>query len=140
MTVTLEELQTYVDKEAVFHLKQEDGSLKEVTGTIRAATTAGVPYKEKGKSNLELTTVDQIEEIDYAPAKAKAVTQKKLKPIEFGQARQHLVDRHGVEMTWAKEADEKAALEYHLTLDHSNLGHLHEVPKVKDEREAALES
>lgn len=149
MSVTLEQLQPFIDKEAIFHLIQEDGSTKEVTGTIKAATVAGVPYKEKGKAGLELTTVDKFYEIDYAPVKAKPVTQKKLNPIDFGQARQHLVDRHGVELSWAKDADEKAAFEYHAGLDHSNLGHSHytaeelEAKKAKkaepaDEREAAL--
>ena len=150
MSVTLEQLQAFIDKEAIFHLIQEDGSTKEVTGTIKAATVAGVPFKEKGKPGLELTTVDKFYEIDYAPVKAKAVTQKKLNPIEFGQARQHLVDRHGVELTWAKDADEKDAFAYHQGLDHSNLGHTHytaeemEAKKKKaaekDEREQALES
>lgn len=137
MSVTLEQLQSFVDKEAVFHVVQEDGSLKEITGTIKAATVAGVPYKEKGKSGLDLVTVDKIEEIAYAPVKPKPVTQKKLKPIELGNARQHLLDRHGVELSWGKEADENAAFEYHQTLDHSNLGHVHVDPKA-DEREQAL--
>lgn len=135
MSVAVEDLQPFVEKEAILHLIQEDGTLKEVTGTIKAATVAGVPFKTKGKSGLDLLTVEQIEEIDYAPIKPKPVTQKKLKPIEFGQARQHLIDRHGVELSWAKEADEKSAFEYHKTLDHSNLGHRHE---VADEREQAL--
>lgn len=142
MSVSLDDLQPFVNKEAVFHLVQDDGSLKEVTGTIKAATVAGVPFKEKGKPGLELTTADKIEEIDYAPTKPKPVTQKKIKPVEYGNARQHLVDRHGVELAWAKEADEKSAFEYHKTLDHSNLGHVHVAPEAekKDEREAALES
>jgi hypothetical protein len=138
MSVTLEQLQPFIDKEAILHVVQDDGTLKEITGTIKAATVAGVPFKEKGKPGLELTTVDKIEEIDYAPVKAKAVTQKKLKPIEFGQARQHLVDRHGVELSWAKDADEKTAFDYHATLDHTNLGHVHVVEEKKDEREQAL--
>lgn len=125
MSVTLEDLQPFVDKEAIFHLIQEDGSTKEITGTIKAATVAGVPYKEKGKAGLELTTVDKFYEIDYAPVKAKSVTQKKLNPVEFGQARQHLIDRHGVQLSWAKDATEKDAFEWHNNLDHSDLGHSH---------------
>lgn len=142
MSVTLEALQPFVDKEAIVHLKQDDGSLKEVTGTIKMATVAGVAFKQKGKSGVELIdSVDKIEEIDYAPVKQKSVSQKKIKPIEFGQARQHLVDRHGVELSWGKDAEEKAAFDYHAGLDHSNLGHVHVAPedKPKDEREQALE-
>lgn len=140
MSVTLEQLQQFINKEAVFHLIQEDGSLQEVTGTIKAASVAGVPFKVKGKSGLEFSTVDKFHEIDYAPVKAKAVTQKKLNPIEFGQARQHLVDRHGVELSWAKEADEKSAFEYHENLDHSNLGHTHYTPEEVAERKSKAAS
>lgn len=140
MSVNVEELQPYVGKEAILHLVQEDGSLKEVTGTIKAATVAGVPFKPKGKAGLELLTVEQIEEVSYAPIKDKAVSQKKLKPIEFGAARQHLVDRHGVTLSWAKDADEKTAFEYHEGLDHEDLGHRHEkeTEKPKDELDSAL--
>lgn len=134
MPVTLAEVQQYSDKDVLVHLVQEDQSLKETTGKIMVATEAGIGFKEKGKASAELLTLSQIEEIAPAPAKAKPVVQKKLKPIEMGQARQHLIDRHGVELKWAKEADEKAAFEYHATLDHSNLGHVH-VEKDKDESE-----
>lgn len=134
MSITIEDLQPYVEKEAIIHMVQEDGSLKEITATIKAATVAGIAYKEKGKSGLELIpTPAGIEEIDFAPLKPKPIVQKKLKPIEFGTARQHLVDRHGVELSWAKDADEKAAYDYHNGLDHSNLGHKHEVPDEKKE-------
>lgn len=128
MSVTLDDLQPYIKKEAVIHLQQEDGSLKETIVTIQAATVAGVVYKEKGRSNIELTEVAKIEEISAAPVKPKPVQQKKLKPIEFGQARQHLLDKHGVLLTWAKEADEQAAFDYHATLDHTDLGHVHVTP------------
>lgn len=146
MSVTLEDLQPFVDKEAIFHLIKDDGSTDEITGTIKAATVAGVPYKVKGKAGLELTTVDKFYEITYAPIKEKAVSQKKINPIEFGQARQHLVDRHGVELSWAKDASEKDAFEWHASLDHSNLGHAHytqaelDEKKKKADEKAAVES
>ena len=136
MSVSLEDLQQYIKKEAVLHIVQEDGSLKEITGTIQAATVAGVVYKEKGRSNIELTEVSKIEEITAAPVKPRPVQQKKLKPIEFGQARQHLLDRHGVTLSWGKEADEQAAFDYHKTLDHSDLGHVHVEPEAEGTPEA----
>jgi hypothetical protein len=143
MTTTIESLQKYIGKEVIVHLVQDDNSAKEFTGRIEAATVAGIVFKEKGKSGMQLIeSPAKIYEIDFAPVKQKAVVQKKLVPVEFGQARQHLVDRHGVELQWAKDADEKAAFEYHEGLDHTNLGHKHEAKdeKAKDEREQALES
>ena len=47
-----------------------------------------------------------------------------------------LIGGPGVEVSWAQDADEKAAVEYHNGLDHSNLGHTHVAEK--DERETAL--
>jgi hypothetical protein len=132
---TLEEVQQYTDKDVLIHLVQPDSSLKETTGKIMVATEAGIGFKEKGKASAELLTLSQIEEIAPAPAKVKSVVQKKIKPIEMGQARQHLIDRHGVELSWGKEADEKAAFEYHAGLDHSNLGHIHVEPKEKSNSE-----
>ena len=125
MSVKLEDLQKHIKKESILHILQEDGSLKEITATIQAATVAGVVFKEKGRSTIELTEADKIEEITAAPVKPRPVQQKKLKPIEFGQARQHLIDRHGVQLSWAKDADEQAALDYHAGLDHTDLGHVH---------------
>lgn len=144
MTETIETLQKYVGKEVIVHIIEgDDNTATERTGKIEAATVAGIVFKEKGKSGLHLIpSPDKIYEIDFAPTKPKSVTQKVLVPVEFGQARQHLLDRHGIELQWAKDADEKAAFEWHETLDHSNLGHRHEKKedKPKDEREQALES
>lgn len=126
MTVSTQSLTELTGKSVTITLA-EGGT---VEGKIEAASEAGIAFKEKGKGKLDLYMPDQISGVEVAPEKPKAVTQKKLKPIELGQARQHLLDRHGVTLTWAKDADEKAAFEYHQGLDHSDLGHKHE---AKDE-------
>jgi hypothetical protein len=138
MGVTIEELQPLIDKDAIVHIIQPDGSIQEVEGRIKAATIAGVPFKPKGKSGVGLLTVDQIEEASLAPVKPKSVLQKKLKPIADGQMRQHLADRHGISLKWCREATEEQAVEYHNTLDHADLGHKHVEPKADDERQEAL--
>lgn len=137
MAVAVTELQKLVDKDVVLHLIQEDGSLKEVEGKIKAASAAGVPFKPKGKADVELLFADQIEEASAAPTKPKSITQKKLKPIIEGQMRQHLADRHGIEISWCRDATEKDAVEFHNSIDHSKLGHIH-VAESKDERQEAL--
>lgn len=142
MTAVIEEIIANQGKRVVIHLVEADGSLREVEGKIEAASEAGFAFKEKGKSSLDLYEPDRVEEIRVAPAKPKSVLQKKLKPIELGQARQHLADRHGVSMAWLKENTEEAAFQYHQGLDHSDLGHRHEEVKTatKTERDEALES
>ena len=137
MTVAVAELEANIGKQVVLHLKQEDGSLKELEGKLEAASAAGLAFKEKGKSNLDLYMPDQVESLQAAPDKPKSVSQKKIKPIVEGQARQHLLDRHGVPLDWAKKASEKEAFEYHKNLDHSNLGHVHVEPEQTD-RDKAL--
>lgn len=143
MSVTVEELQPFVEKEVVLHKIKEDGSMEQLIGTIKAATIAGVPFKTKGKAGIDLIQVKDIEEVALAPSKEKSVTQKKLAIVEMGNARQHLIDRHGVELSWAKNASEKEAFDWHATLDHTNLGHVHvdktkDKDESKDEREQAL--
>lgn len=137
MTVAVAELEANINKSVILHVKQEDGSLKELEGKIEAASEAGLAFKEKGKSNLDLYLPGQVESLQAAPDKPKPVSQKKLKPITLGQARQHLLDRHGVPLDWAKQNSEEAAFEYHKTLDHANLGHVHVEPE-QTERDKAL--
>jgi hypothetical protein len=137
MPATLAQVQEFKDKEAVLHLIQDDDTLKEVTGTIKVATEVGIGFKEKGKASSELLQLSQIEEIGAAPVKEKSITQKKLQPIEMGQGRQHLLDRHGVELAWAKSASEKDAFDWHEGLDHSNLGHKHVAKEASSEAETS---
>lgn len=140
MSVTAEELSEYVNKRVILHVIQNDGSTQEIEGKVEAASEAGMAFKEKGKSSLELYMPGQIAEIQRAPEKPKQVIRKRVNPVQLGQARQHLVDRHGVPISWAKDNTEEAAFEYHEQLDHSDLGHKHEVAKSKEnaEREQAL--
>lgn len=137
MSTTVSDLSEWVDKQVILHLKKEDGSLEEVEGLVEAASEAGMAFKRKGKGGLALIMPDEIEEIQAAPEKPKALTVKKMQPIKEGQARQHLLTYHGVPLDWAKGTDEKAAFQYHLELDHSNLGHKH-VEKTETERDKAL--
>lgn len=141
MTVALEELEANAGKEVVLHVLKGDNQMEELTGTIKKATVAGVAFKPKGKSDLQLLTVDQIEEIQAAPSKPKSVTQKKIDLVPEGGMRQHLADRHGIELKWCKEATEAQAVEFHNSIDHSVLGHVHvdkKSEKANKERAAAL--
>lgn len=139
MSVSVEDLVKHTEKDVIVHLIQEDGSLNEVEGKIKAASEAGVAFKPKGKSGVDLLMVAQIEEIAAAPTKPKNVTQKKIKPVPEGGMRQHLADRHGISLKWCKDNTEEAAVEFHNTLDHTDLGHLHVEPKAEEtERQDAL--
>jgi hypothetical protein len=133
MTATLEQVQAFVEKESVVHLIQEDNTLKEVTGTIKVANEVGIGFKEKGKSGIELLDLSRIEEIGAAPSKPKTVSKKKLLPVADEAVRQHLADRHGIELKWCREATDAQAVEFHNSIDHANLGHDHTKAESKDE-------
>lgn len=139
MSVAVQELTGFQGKRVVLHVIAEDGSVTEVEGKIEAASEAGVAFKEKGKSGLELYIPEQIESIQPAPDRPKAVARKKMKPVARGAVRQHLLDRHGVQLSWAKAANEDDAFAYHESLDHTDLGHHHVEPEEQtSEREQAL--
>jgi len=130
--VSLESLQPLVDKEAVLHIIQDDGSTVETPGVIMAATPAGVPFKPKGKANVELLTIERIYEASAAPNKPKSISQKKLKPITSGGMRSHLADRHGVSLAWCRENTEEAAMSFHDSMDHDDIGHKHVAEPAKE--------
>lgn len=140
MSVSIEEIQNFVGKDVILHVALPDGKQDEREGVIKMATSAGIVFRPRGSSNVELVQPGDAVEVALAPAKIKPVVRKRLDPIELGKARQHLVDRHGVDMDWAKNANEQEAFDYHKNLDHSKLGHFHEVKPEKPatERDEAL--
>lgn len=140
MSVNAEELKRYLNKKVTLHTIEAGGSIKEREGKVDAASEFGVAFKEKGKASVDLYEVAQIEEISAAPETPKKIRQKKLKPIEDGQVRQHLVDRHGMPVSKANELDEKQATELHDRIDHSDLGHRHEASEATSQEKAIAEA
>lgn len=106
---------------------------EELEGTLEAVAGEMVMFKQKGKTSPTLIETSKIDNIDHAPEKAKNLTARKLKPIDFGQARAHLLDRHGMTLAQVNEMSEKDALALHEQIDHDGLGHVHEAaPKPED--------
>lgn len=117
-------------------------SAVEVEGLAQSANELGILIKPKGKVQLELIPADEIEEVSYAPEKAKALKAKTLKPVEYGQARTHLLERHGVDLEWANAVTEQEAFDYHKSLDHEELklGHVHGDKSASPASEAIAEA
>jgi len=101
---------------------------EEIEGTVEASNEMGVLIKPKGKSQLLLIEVAEIDHIDFVESKLKELTRKVLKPVEFGQARNHLLERHAYSLASVNKLTEKEAFEFHATIDHEgdDLGHTHE--------------
>lgn len=145
MSVSAEELEQYNGKRVVVtkNLKEpnEKGELAvEIEGTVEAANALGLMVKPKGRVNLELIELADIEAVAFAPEKLTPIKQKVLKLVTHGEARKHLAERHGIDLEWINANSEAAALEYHNSLDHTNLGHRHEAKDKAPAAEAVAES
>jgi hypothetical protein len=114
---------------------------EEIEGTALAANTMGVLLKPKGTTQAILIEIGNIEEINLAPEKPKKLVVRWLKDVEYGNARQHLVSSHGYQISKVEAMAEDAALEFHNTLDHSDLAHRHgEKPAKASESNGTAEA
>lgn len=102
-------------------------SAVELEGTLEAANASGVMFKPKGQVKPDIINASEIEDIRLAPEKAKKITAKVLKPIQLGQARSHLLERHGLTLSEVNGLSEEDAFKYHEGIDHkeADLGHVH---------------
>ena len=127
-----EQLAEFKDKKVVVtrnlaEPNEKGESAVEVEGTVQIGNALGLLIKPKGKTNFELIPAAEIEEITLAKESNKAIKRSKLQPVKLGQARRHLLERHGVQLAWVNSVTEEQALEYHNSLDHEDLdlGHVH---------------
>lgn len=106
---------------------------------IEKAKAGAIIIKRKGKSSVELFTDDEVHSVELAPVEEKEVKARKLKPVELGGARQHLVDRHAYTVKSVNELTEQACFDFHEGIDHKadDLGHFHEA-KDESKRDEAI--
>lgn len=123
----------FVDKKVTF-VRNEAGKTEaeECEGTVIAVNGGIVMFKPKGKTTPTLVPEGEIENMSLAEDKAKTLARKVLKPVELGQARNHLLERHGFTLKQVNDLTEQQAYDTHLQIDHvaADLGHEHgEKPK-----------
>jgi hypothetical protein len=121
----------------------EGNTAEELEGTLVAVAAEAVMFKPKGKTSAQLIEVKDLESVNHADAGVRKLTRKTLKIVEFGQARNHLLERHGLTLTVVNEMTEQAAYDSHAGIDHvaSDLGHVHGVKtKAEDKAESAESS
>lgn len=138
--MSVENIEQYEGKKIVVVYNKGDEAV-EVEGTAQAANSVGILLKPKGKTTIDIIELAQIESVRYVADKPKSLAAKVLKPVEFGQARNHLLERHGYTLTQINDMDEQAAFDAHNAIDHkaSDLGHVHG-DKNKTERAEAVEA
>jgi hypothetical protein len=144
-TVVEKDLSEYTGKKVIVtvNLKEanEKGELaEEREGKAESANALGILFKPKGRTGLELIEIGDIEDVRLAPETDKKLTRRQLKIVELGQAKAHLLDRHGLTLAEVNGLDEEQAFTYHESLDHEalDLGHVH-TDKDAEDRAKELE-
>jgi hypothetical protein len=99
----------------------------------------GILLKPKGRQNVELIEIEQIEDVRFAPEKPKDLKAQRMDETKYGAARKHLLDRHAGRLDKVNKLSEEDALKAHADTDHSNLGHFHGPKPEKSEGETASE-
>lgn len=112
----------------------------EIECTVEVGNQHGLLVKPKGKVQLELIPASEIEpgSIRLTEGSSAKLSRSKLQIVKLGQARRHLLERHGVTLEWVNKTTEQQAFEYHAGLDHEelDLGHVHVEKKDKDAGDA----
>lgn len=108
---------------------------EEIEGTAVTANELGILLKPRGKTALELIEAGTIEQVVLAPEKPSEIKARALQPVADGQVRQHLADRHGLDLSQVNALTEEDAAEYHKSLVHDKTAsaHHHEA-KPKDSK------
>lgn len=139
MSVTATDLAEFVGKKVtlVHNLDKPNESgetAEELEGTLVASAGDAIMFKPKGKTNATLIDIAAIESVTYSQEKAKALTRKALKPVKYGQARAHLLERHAATLADVNAMSEKDAFDKHEAIDHeaSDLGHTHKASDKDD--------
>jgi hypothetical protein len=136
MTIDTATLPALADKDVLLVLK---ANVEEtIEGTVAGASEHGIAFKRKGRRDLELITVDQVESIEKAPTKPTKISQRKTLPVALERVRSHLANDHGIGLAWLNQASNEDALAFHATIDHADLAHNHE--KVEGEAAPAAEA
>jgi hypothetical protein len=134
MSVDPNILAQYAGKNVIIKLSGEYAE-SSGEGKVEAASIKGVAFKPKGKGTVIVLPSD-VEAIEAAPL-VKKITRKSMLPVSFENVRQHLVDRHGYKVGDIETMTPEGALEFHATLEHTELGHDHKKEPAQVEQAAA---
>jgi hypothetical protein len=127
-------------------VKARDGDAAEFEweGTVIAASPIAILVKPRGAMLAELVQAENIIDLEVLANPNAKLILRKIRILKPHEVRQHLVDRHGESWDNVERMNDIAAFEFHNSLDHSNLGHIHEDKKqtarAKSIAEQAIEA
>lgn len=139
MTETTVDYTQYIGKRVILSIPDDEGVLTEQEVTIQSANASALLVKPKGKTQFEIVDPSDVADVSLAPTATKKLKAKRVNPVELGQARSHLLERHGAKLAEVNELDEDQAFAAHETIDHAagDLGHFHAPkPEGKTDSEA----
>jgi hypothetical protein len=127
MAYEARDLQQYAGARVLVVVNKKDGTSTEVEGLVDTVSAVALLIKPKGRTNLVIVEVGEIEEITLAPQKEKPLKSKRLAPVKFGNARQHLLSGHAETLENVNSMTEEEAWNHHDKIDHveDDLGHWH---------------
>lgn len=116
--------------------KKSPTGVIDIEGTVLAAEQTGVVLQTtKGVEIFELAQI--YEAVSVAPT--RKLVRRKLSALPDSQARQHLIDRHGMPVDLVRSLTAEQAGNVHRQVNHSNLGHMHTEPKVTQADDVEIE-
>lgn len=124
----------YIGKRVDLELNDE-GEVHNLTGTIESANSLGFVFKPFGSPKVALYETSQIEGLSLAEQKEPVLKARRLNPVDMGNVKRHLVDRHGYPLEDINEMKADEALRFHEEdVDHSPLSHYHAEAPAKEEK------
>lgn len=124
----------YIGKRVDLELNDE-GEVLNLTGTIESANSLGFVFKPFGSPKVALYETAQVEDIGLAEQKEPVLKARRLNPVDMGNVKRHLVDRHGYPLADINEMKADDALKFHNEdVDHGALSHYHAEAPVKEDK------
>ena len=112
-------------------IEVKDGlTLIDVSGKITGTNPKGQVFlfKPRSQRTTHMLQAGHVEKLELAgSATLRPIGQKSLRPLSVQNARRHLVDFHGWARSAVNEMSEELALQKHEEIDHSDLGHNHDL-------------
>ena len=126
-TNTIDLSQYHGKKVRIVAAPEGEGDAVELEGTAESATAAGILFRGKGKTKKDIIEPERIIEITLLADGEPKLKAKTLKPVVLGQAKSHLLERHGATLADVNGMTEDYAFGLHQDIDHvaDDLGHVH---------------
>lgn len=144
MTVSSVDLGTLDGQRIRVKARDGDAAEFEWEGTVIAASPIAILVKPRGAMLAELIQAESIIELDVLANPNAKLILRRLRILKPHEVRQHLIDRHGMNFEVVESMNDIEAFEYHNSIDHSGLGHMHEDKKqtarAKSIAEQAIEA